>query len=76
MYGRTDRRTDGWTASRLDRWTDGWTDGQMEKLRNVTTDIAGFKVACTQLKMGFDPEKISKVHKLTCIWVKQRKNYL
>ena len=45
---------------------------QMEKLKNGTTDVAGYKVACTRLKMGFNPEKILKVHRLTCICVKQR----
>ena len=61
--GLKDRRTDRWTeiwtderpASRTDEWTDG-RNGQMEKLRNGTTDIAGYKVACTRLKMGFNPE--------------------
>ena len=82
-----DRRKDRWTDRPTDRWTDdrpaGQTDGrmdgqygQMEKLRNGTTDIAGYKVACTQLIMRFNAEKISKVHRLTCIWVKQRKNDL
>ena len=73
--GQTDGQMDGWPTSRQNRWTDG-QNGQMEKLRNGTTDIAGYKVACTRLKMRFNPEKISKVHRLTCILVKQRKNDL
>ena len=74
MDGRKDRWTDGQPAGQTDGRTDG-QNGQMEKLRNGTTDIAGYKVTCMRLKMGFNPEKkISKVHRLTCIWVKQRKN--
>ena len=69
MYGRKGRQL----ASQTDWWTDGQCM-QMEKLKNGTTDIAGYKVACTRLKMGFNPEKISfLVHRLTCIWVKQRR---
>ena len=57
----TDGRTDGWTGGWTDRWTDGRTDGRMdgqqtERLRHGTTDIAGYKVACTRLKTGFNPE--------------------
>ena len=68
MDGRKDRRTDRWTDGRPAGSLDGRTDGQngqMEKLRNGTTDIAGYKVACTRLKTGFNPEKISKVHIIT-----------
>ena len=50
----------------MDGRTDGRIDGQQtERLRHGTTDIAGYKVACTRLKTGFNPEKISKVHILT-----------
>ena len=52
----TDRWTEGRPASQTDERTDGW-NRQMEKLRNGTTDIAGYKVTCTRLKMGFNPEK-------------------
>ena len=76
MDGRKDRWTDrqmaGQPADRTDGRTDG-QNGQMEKLRNGTTDKAGYKIACTRLKMRFNPEKISKVHRLTYIWVKQKK---
>ena len=61
---------DGWKDRWTGRWTDRWMEGrpasqtdertdgrnrQMEKLRNGTTDIAGYKVACPRLKMGFNP---------------------
>ena len=55
MEGQTDGQMDGWPAGRTDGWMDGH-NGQMEKLRNGTTDIAGYKVACTRLKMRFNPE--------------------
>ena len=64
MDGRKDRWTDGRLAGRTDGRTDG-QNGQIKKLRNRTTDIVGYKVACMRLKMGFNPEKISKVHILT-----------
>ena len=59
MDGRKDRRMDRWTDGRPAVRTDGRMDGQngqKEKLRNGTTDIAGYKVACTRLKMRFNPE--------------------
>ena len=64
MDGRKDRRRDGRPAGPSNGRTDGQNE-QMEKLRNGTTDTVGYKVACMRLKMGFNPEKISKVHKLT-----------
>ena len=47
MDGRMDGQMDRWTAGR----TDG-RNGQMEKLRNGTTDIAGYNVVCTRQKNG------------------------
>ena len=70
MDGRTDGWAEGLMDGRMDGLEDGQIDGRMdgqqtERLRHGTTDIAGYKVACTRLKTGFNPEKISKVHILT-----------
>ena len=51
MDGRMDGQMDRWTAGRTDGRRDG-RNGQMEKLRNGTTDIAGYKVVCTRQKNG------------------------
>ena len=74
MGRETDGRTDGWTGGWTDRWTDGRTANGETETRN--DQHSGYNVACIRLKMEFNPEKISKVHRLTCIWVKQRKNDL
>ena len=69
-----DGKTDGWAERLMDGRMDGLEDGQIdgrmdgqqtERLRHGTTDIAGYNVACMRLKIGFNPETISKVHSLT-----------
>ena len=51
MDGRMDGPMDRWTAGQTDGCRDG-RNGQMEKLRNGTTNIAGYKVVCTRQKNG------------------------
>ena len=75
-----DKWIDGWIDGHTNKRTDGRMDGQnrqMEKLRNGTTDIAGYKVACTRLKWGLILKRISKVHRLTysCVQQKNKAGY-